>query len=199
MSLIGKFVEDRFMRPSRDMKASQFEELVPEPGAIVFLGDSITEGGLWHEWFPDKRVVNRGIDGDTTQGVLDRLRAVSAGEPSKVFLLIGTNDLSLRAKPEEIAERAGRIVDRIREDSPNTEVVVQSVMPRHLKFRDRIQDVNKRYRELAEQRGLRYIDLWPALADDEGALRSALTRDNLHLGGAGYRAWVEVLRPVVDA
>jgi hypothetical protein len=83
-----------------------------EPGAVVFLGDSITQG--WKtlaKVFPDFKVVNRGIGGDTTRGVLYRLNAdVLALKPAAVVLLIGINDLGLGGKPEDIANNIKTIL-----------------------------------------------------------------------------------------
>ena len=60
---------------------------------------------------------------------------------------------------------------------------------------DRVQALNREYRAIAEGAGADYLDVWPALADDEGGLRRAFTSDFLHLNGLGYAAWADVLRP----
>jgi len=193
-----RMIERRFLGPSRAMKASHFEQLELHGGEIVFLGDSITEGGQWHEWFPGPAVANRGIGGDTSTGVLKRLHTATAGPPSAVLLLIGTNDLSLQYPIAEIAANVDRIVTTVQKDAPDAQIVLQSVMPRKSKRRGKIEELNDRYREIAHAHGIRFLDLWPALADEDGALRRAFTLDDLHLNGAGYRAWVEVLRPVVE-
>lgn len=197
MSLIGRLIEERMLRPSHDMKASQFEQFTPPEGSIVFLGDSITEGGLWHEWFPGLPVVNRGIDGDTTRGVLDRIGVAVAGRPAGVLLLIGTNDLTRRESTADSAGRVGEILHAIRAASPEARILLQSVMPRQAKFRDRVLELNGRYESLARTRRVTYLDLWPALATPEGTLRPDFTLDGLHLNGSGYRAWVDVLRQYV--
>jgi lysophospholipase L1-like esterase len=193
-----RMIERRFLGPSRAMKASHFEQLELRGGEVVFLGDSITEGGQWHEWFPHLAVANRGIGGDTTTGVLKRLHTATAGPPSAVLLLIGTNDLSLQYPTEEIAANVDSIVTAVQADAPDAQIVLQSVMPRKAKRRERIQELNDRYRRIAHARGIRYLDLWPALADENGALNRAFTADDLHLNGAGYRAWIDLLRPVVE-
>lgn len=194
MSLFGNYIERRFLEPGRRMKASAFEELGLAPGNVVFLGDSITEGGAWHEWFPDLPVANRGIAGDTAAGVRERLGTAIQGPPAAVFLLIGTNDLSWRRAPEEIAADVDAIVAGIRTAGPDTAIVVQSVMPRTARFRPRLEDLNDRYQQIARRHGAEYLDLWPTLADEAGNLRSAFTLDSLHLSGPAYRAWAELLR-----
>lgn len=89
----GYFI-NLFIQPAHERWVSQFEVLPVLPGDTVFLGDSITEGGSWHELFPSSRVRNRGIGGEVTTGVLGRVNQISRGAPSQVFLLIGTNDLA---------------------------------------------------------------------------------------------------------
>ena len=88
------------------MRRSQFEALPKVADAVVFLGDSITEGGVWDEWFRELLTLNRGIGGDTVGGVLDRLDS-ALYEPRAISLLIGTNDLTGMGrsfKVDDIAE-----------------------------------------------------------------------------------------------
>ena len=177
-----------------------FDATPASPGQVVFLGDSITEQGLWDGWFPELRTLNRGISGETTVQVLGRL-GNAINDPVAVSLLIGTNDLSNSKtirEPDGIAGRTEEIIARIQSGAPNAKILLNSVMPRTAWFAPRIRAVNERYAELAERRGVTYVDLWPALADETAALRTEFTADNLHLLPAGYRAWSEVLRPLLS-
>ncbi|MCK6123086.1 hypothetical protein KZX68_04960 [Microbacterium sp. EYE_80] len=179
-------------------RRSQFDHLAPDAGSIVFLGDSITEGGLWEEWYPGAGVVNRGIGGETAPQVMTRLDVV-ANDPAAIFLLIGTNDLTLRYPVEEIAQNVRAIVERARALAPNAPIYLESVMPRGAKWRRKVLRLNDLLKRVAVQAGANYVDLWPALADEDGALRPEYTIDGLHLTGAGYRAWVAILQPVIAA
>lgn len=188
-----------WMRRQQEHRRSQFATLAPQPGSIVFLGDSISEGGLWDEWFPDAPVLNRGIGGETSAAVLARLDA-AINRPSAVFLLVGTNDLSAGVPEADIARNIGAIADGITHRAPDARVLVQSVMPRSAAWRDEVRSLNEAIRRVAAPRErAEYLDLWPALATPRGVLRSEFTRDALHLNGDGYRAWVAVLRPLVAA
>ncbi|MET0887228.1 MAG: GDSL-type esterase/lipase family protein, partial [Mycetocola sp.] len=140
----------------------------------------------------------RGIDGDTTDGVLARLSTVLRGRPSKIILLIGTNDLGLKRPREQILANVGEIVRRIRDSGHGPELVVQSVMPRHAKFSPRIRELNQEYQRLSARLGGEYLDLWPALSDDQNSLKPEFTLDDLHLTGAGYRTWANVLEPHIS-
>ncbi|MDR7869043.1 MAG: GDSL-type esterase/lipase family protein [Sporomusaceae bacterium] len=112
-----------------------FFAIDPSPARpVVFLGDSITYGGDWEDLFPATLVENRGIGGDTTLGLLNRLDQVIALKPSQIFLMIGMNDLCYNRPIPEVIANYRRILGRFREELPDTKVYVQSVLP----FNDRI-------------------------------------------------------------
>jgi lysophospholipase L1-like esterase len=170
------------------------------PGRVLFLGDSITEGGLWDELFSDVPVLNRGIGGDTTVDLRQRMDD-AINEPRLVSLLIGTNDLHgprSRRHLDGIAARWRDIVDRIRERAPGADILLSGLMPRTTLYAERLRALNVRYRAIAAETGAEFIDLWPALADSAGELREDYTRDHLHLTAAGYQAWAGVLGPYVE-
>lgn len=189
------------------IKSSLYHTLGCPDNAIVMLGNSITDNGEWTELLKNPRVVNRGIGGDTVDGILERLGDVTAYSPDKIFLLIGVNDISHRLSAQQIGAEYERLVKRIRTESPSTRLYIQSVMPinnsfgkyRSMKGKERvIPELNEIIKQIAADNGATYIDLWPALADSEGKLRKELTNDGLHLMGPGYAIWAEVLKPYVN-
>lgn len=196
---LAAWAVESWTRPGKRMRASQFERLEIAPGDVVFLGDSITEGGLWNEWFPGVQVKNRGISGDLSAGVRARLATAATNDPAAVFLLIGTNDLSQGADDHEIVENIRQIIRSTLSAAPSTTLFLQSIMPRKPKLTSRIRTLNAQLAEVASATGATWIDLWPALADANGAIRSEYSLDALHLNGAGYVAWVEVLHPHVKS
>lgn len=166
---------------------------------IAFLGDSITAGGDWESWFPDRDARNFGVPGDTTRDVLNRLDDCVAVAPSHLYLLIGTNDFGNEQQSvEHVVANTERILARLRDTLPATEIVVQSVMPRAREYAERIKAVNAAYLVLAGRYRARYLDLWPALARPDGELLPALTDDRLHLLPLGYQRWLGILAPVVN-
>lgn len=196
-----------------DRKVSQFEILPISSDDIVFVGNSITDGGEFAELFGMPNIKNRGISGDVTQGVIDRIHQVTKGHPKKVFLLIGINDVSA-AKVKEptekrfneiadtIAMRYEQIVDSIQINSPQTKLYVQSVFPlnfekkKHKKLSGKepvVPLLNDRIRKIAKKHNVEYIDLWPVLATPDGHLNPDYTLDGLHLTGAGYLAWTKYI------
>ena len=97
--------------------------------AIVF-----TNGAEWNELFPRKRVKNRGISGDTSEGVYDRLDALVKGKPAKIFILIGINDISRGIEVETIVQNMKRIVEKIQNESPKTKIY--KIIHRQVKIRE---------------------------------------------------------------
>jgi lysophospholipase L1-like esterase len=176
---------------------SQFEVLPVLPGDTVFLGDSITEGGSWHELFPESRVRNRGIGGDVTMGVLARVNQVSRGAPSQVFLLIGTNDLAFGIPEADIVANIRRIIDEILEESPRTEIFVQSVLPRAAEYRERIESLN-RLLQPSINGVAQWVELYPLFLDADGSINDAYSNDELHLNGRGYLVWREAISGYVS-
>ena len=184
------------IRPILVRARTTFFEAYPiQPGDVVMLGDSITEGAEWAEVLPNHPVRNRGIGGDRTIHLLERLDPISTSEAGSLFLKIGTNDLGADVPHDEIVSNYAAMLDRIAREAPTTRVVVQSVLPRDASYRERIERLNEAIRALAAERQLIWLDLYPHFLAGDGSLRDELTYDELHLNGAGYRVWGELLRP----
>jgi lysophospholipase L1-like esterase len=118
-------------------------------------------------------------------------------EPKAVSLLIGANDLhglGQSSNVDQIADQMPRLINTIREMAPSASLLINSIFPRSTHFRDRIISLNVRYQKIADEDGATYVDVWPALAGAEGAIRPEMTADGLHLSIAGYMAWTDVLR-----
>ncbi|MFL5844172.1 MAG: GDSL-type esterase/lipase family protein [Solirubrobacteraceae bacterium] len=176
-----------------------FEVVPVPPGRVLFIGDSITEGGLWPDLLPDLATSNRGIGGETTCDLLERVES-AINDPVAVSLMIGTNDLhGPRALRDvaQVAERTEEIIRRIRAKAPAALLLVNSVLPRTELFAERVRALNESNQAAAARHGATYVDLWPTFADEHGAIRKDYARDNLHLTPAGYLAWAEVLRPLL--
>ncbi|MBL7473261.1 GDSL-type esterase/lipase family protein [Robertkochia sediminum] len=174
------------------------------PGAIVFLGNSITEGGNWKALFPKRPVVNRGISGDVTDGILNRIGEVTALQPDKIFLLVGTNDLARGKRVEYVVSGVKAIVEALQQASADTRIYVQSILPVNPMVGDRfsghkansqkILEANARLEQLAKAMAVEFIDLHKAMRDRKGYLKAGYTYDGLHLSEAGYVRWKQVVK-----
>ena len=185
-------------------RATLFDVLPVDSASIVFFGNSITNGCEWHELLGDARVVNRGISGDIVQGLIDRAGSVVGGQPAKVFLMIGVNDISHDVGADSIARAVERLVDTIAVASPRTRIYLQSMLPFNNTFgrykllvgKEHVQrEGNALLRDMAARKGITWIDLTDIFADSDGRLRADLTNDGLHLLGPAYLLWRERLLP----
>ncbi|MEN6619757.1 MAG: GDSL-type esterase/lipase family protein [Rikenellaceae bacterium] len=185
-------------------RASLFEKLPVNKSDIIFLGNSITHYGEWAEIFNNKHVKNRGISGDIVEGVYDRLDPILKGQPKKIFLLIGINNLSRNYSVDSVLNGIVKIADKISTESPRTKLYIQSVFPvnetlttylKHAKRGPQIIELNKGLKEMCAEKGLTYIDVYPVLkSKDSENLDPKFTKDGLHLNGDGYMVWKEVLK-----
>lgn len=190
-----------------EQRVTLFNIIPVEEGDIVFLGNSITDGGEFTELFDNKKIKNRGIVSDVISGVRERLYQVTDHNPSKIFLLIGINDISHNLSVDRLASEYEKLVAEIREQSPATKLYIQSIMPinndfgryKNLKGKEGvIKALNMRLNDIANRNGAIYVDLWPVLADPRtGKLRREFTNDGLHLLGKGYDVWANAIRDMV--
>ena len=153
------------------------------------MGDSITAAGCWNRLFPNVGSRNFGVDGDCSGHLLNRLRPIVEFSPSKLFLMIGTNDLGRGIPEATIVANVATILDELKTAIPRCHIHLQTVLPREAIYAARVQSLNAHYDKLARARELTMIDLFPAFADDRNALRRELTGDGLHLLEAGYEIW----------
>jgi lysophospholipase L1-like esterase/poly(3-hydroxybutyrate) depolymerase len=173
-----------------------------DQGAVVFFGDSITQGwGSLAEDFPKLKVANRGISGDTTRGLLTRVRGdVLDLHPRAVSILIGTNDLDQGAEPEVVLANLKALIAELRAADPALPIVINQVMPRGKRdglYPDKIQKLNALYREtFAGDAKLRFCDTWTLFDDGSGTCKKEEFPDMLHPNAAGYAKWKTALQAV---
>lgn len=187
-------------------RITHFRTLPETKDDIIFLGNSITDGGEWNELFSDSHIKNRGISGDITAGIIHRLDEVTDRKPAKVFLLIGTNDLARGISPDSLVKNIMLIADYLHQQSPATQLFVQSVLPvnaiykkfaTHTNKSAEINQVNAALLQKAEGHHYLYINIHDAFCDTEGKMNARLTNDGLHLKGEGYLLWKHLVYPWV--
>jgi lysophospholipase L1-like esterase len=189
----------------RDANAS----LRPDSSRIVFLGDSITEGWAKETLFADHpHFVGRGISGQTTQQMLVRFRAdVIELKPAVVHIMGGTNDVAGNNGPESDAEIEGAITSMVELARANQiKVVLASIPPAAdfnwhpgLKPTPRLRRLNAWLKSYSRQAGTGYVDYWPALAAEDGSMKSALSMDGVHPNADGFKAMQPLALEAVQA
>ncbi|MGL4520647.1 MAG: SGNH/GDSL hydrolase family protein [Phocaeicola sp.] len=189
-------------------RTTLFEKLPITSKDIVFVGNSITDGGEWFELLNNKHVKNRGISGDVSMGVYDRLEAITNGKPKKIFILIGVNDLPRKTAIEEIVSNINQVIGKIKEQSPKTKIYLQSVLPMsdeknmfhgHTERHADVAPLNSLLEAVAQKEQITYIDLYSQFINPEtGKMDLRYTNDGLHLLGAGYELWASIVKPYVN-
>jgi predicted alpha-1,2-mannosidase len=179
-------------------KKEHFELLPNTENEIIFLGNSITDGAEWFELFENPNIKNRGIGGDDTDGVLERLQEVTESHPDKVFIMIGTNDLAYGKTVEYIKENYKKIINRIKSDSPDTRIYLESVLPvddaiHYTRPNQKIIQLNNYLVELAKRENCTYINLTTEFSNEKGKLKKKYSFDGLHVNGLGYGVWKEII------
>ena len=164
---------------------------------LVFLGDELTEEyDLSKHYTLVQKVFNRGIKGDTTYTLQERLQISLLNiKPSVCVLLIGGNNLKSALKNYE------EILAEIKEKSPSTKVVIQSIYPTsgdYAKRNKKIVEVNKEIEILAEKYGYTYADVYSVLKNENGELDEKYTEDGFHLNNVGYKRVTEILTPILS-
>ena len=188
-------------------RASHFAELDVDSDDIIILGNSLSDNGRWNEAFDDANIKNRGIISDVVQGVSDRIELVTKGQPKKIFLLIGVNDVSHHLTPDSITTAVENLIVKIKTLSPNTELYLQSWLPINNDFKRYKNMIGKEMtifqgnvmlEQVARRQSVTWINLFPAFADKECKLPKHLTNDGLHLNDAGYRIWCQEIAKYIN-
>lgn len=195
---------DSTFRPNNwALRAEQFRSYPHSSSDIVFLGNSITAGVEWRELLGLDKARNRGISGDISYGVLERLDEVANGKPAKVFVLIGINDISRNIPDSQILRNYRRIIEGIRSKSPATKIYFHTLLPvnneftqfkNHYNKDEHILAVNAGLKKIAAETGITVIDLYPHFLDASGKLDKRYTIDGLHLTAPGYKVWAGLLQ-----
>jgi len=186
-------------------RMAYFEQSAVVKGAIVFLGNSITERAEWQELLAGSKypVLNRGIGGDNSFGILARIDEALRGRPRAIFLMDGIND-QFRKLPQEVSvNNYKRIIRRIKEMSPKTIVYLQSALPINEELTKEpytkgrnvlVPALNAKLRQLAADENIPFVDLCPLFQDSDGKLSVKYSSDGVHLIPCAYIKWVQLLK-----
>lgn len=199
---VEKVKADVLIPTHYDQRATLFANLPVTKDDVVMLGDSMILYNEWDEQFSNMNVINRGIGGDTTTGLLKRLSEVTEGHPKEIVLMIGTNDLGMRIPEEQILENYLLILQRIKQEAPDTKVIMTSVLPINKTIRKthvenkQIISLNRQLTKLAKDQEISMVQLYDLFLKGQ-QLDAQYTSDGLHLNGKGYTLWVENLQKYV--
>ena len=187
-------------------RATLFDLLPVYSSDIIMLGNSLTDGAEWNELFDNCHVKNRGIVGDIIPGFFERLEPILKGQPCKIFIMGGVNDISHGVSADSIVSAMTQVVTTIQARCPKTEIYVQSMLPfnndvrlwKLLKGREQVVvDGNKGLESMCQRLGVTFINLYPLFVGENGKMKPEYTNDGLHLMGGAYLIWRDALLPYI--
>lgn len=168
---------------------------------VVFFGDSIIRGGDFHKAFKDQRIINLGSSGDTLSAMLRRVSMVEAVNPKKIFFLGGINGLS-NMNIKKCVEQYSELMDALKRSAPDAQIYVHSLLPiskskeKKICSNKTIREFNERIKNIAVEKGLTFIDLYP-LYEKDGSMNPEHTIDGLHLKPEAYGFWFDEIREYI--
>lgn len=168
---------------------------------IAFFGNSITRGSDFQQVFPDKKIINLGYSGDDLTGMVKRVPMLKAANPSKVFIMAGTNDL-IQVNIDEYKDRYTKLLQAIKASLPNTKIYIESVLPSNHDManyapNEKVQQANKVAEELAGKFNSQFINLYDLYANENNELPKEWTKDGVHLHPQYYKCWAEKIAPFI--
>ncbi|MBD3673114.1 MAG: DUF1080 domain-containing protein [Planctomycetaceae bacterium] len=194
---------DWFKKLWENRRTEWSKQVQQDQGAVVFLGDSITQG--WGKdfkgHFAGMKLANRGISGDTTRGMLIRLEEdVLALNPSAVVMLMGTNDIEENVEPAVIGRNVEKIIAALKKHNPEMPIIHCRMFPSSAKKKRpkaTIDQVNALYdAAVRNDSQITVVDTWTLFANEAGDATPKWFPDLLHLNPAGYDRWAGALRPI---
>ncbi|MFH7379286.1 hypothetical protein I5195_15415 [Klebsiella aerogenes] len=165
----------------------------------IMFGDSITKNGKWNNLIPGYLIGNRGISGDDTSGMLDRINDIERTGAKTVFIMAGTNDVTRKVPPEEIAKNIILMTNHMKQKNIN--VIIQSTIlsgDKRKRKNTSINKINDLLKAFSSKSGTPFLDL-NAILSPNGVLKMEYTSDGTHLNTSGYEVWSKILRAYIDS
>jgi len=185
---------------------TQWKQLLAEEAKAMARGQgnnrlSILVGDSLSLWFPTANLpsgqfwLNQGISGENSRQILERLSAFSQTRPDTIYVMAGTNDLRQGVRDRVILDNTRQIIQRLRQNHPQAQIIVQSILPTRLPAikSDRIRNLNQHIAAIAQQEGAGYLNLHRLFVNNQGQMQRDLTTDGIHLARRGYAVWQEAL------
>lgn len=193
---------------------------LPESGRVdmryfddaLFIGDSLTRGfqeyasGIPNAKYAayigvGPRQLMEGLVQNSSGEQVAAIDEILAAAPKKVYLLLGTNSMATLSD-EAFLKYYEEFLDFLLPQLPADTVYYLQAIPPVTAGKmesdenfsaERIQSLNEQLALLAYRKGLCFLELYAALADETGALRADIASGEIHLNNSGYSLWREFL------
>lgn len=179
---------------------------------IVMVGDSITNGGNWNKLLGNKKIANLGINGDSTEGVLNRLEDIYYLNPEICFIMIGINDFQGNCSVDDVIKNYRKIVFEIKQH--NIKIIIQSVLHlghnyyiNHILGKNKndweiinkkVENLNAELEELTKEYGVEFVNINTGLSVNNILEEQYGDNTGLHLSELGYEKWAEIIKPLIE-
>ncbi|WP_228098920.1 GDSL-type esterase/lipase family protein [Pedobacter sp. MC2016-24] len=198
-------IDSNYANSYYQQRVEYFNQMSIPKNAIIFLGNSITERGEWQEILSGSPypIINRGVGGDNSFGILARMDRILKAKPHSIFLMDGINDLFRKLPNEVSVNNYRRIVRLIKLKSPKTKIYIESALPineemtkePYTKGRNKLVPLlNEKIKAMALEEQITYINICPVFQDEAGNLKKEITPDGVHLKASAYMDWVAYLK-----
>lgn len=169
-------------------------ERVPQ-NAVLFIGDSITEGFYLQGYMPNVPTINRGISADFASGVVDRLELLNIdSKPRAALLMIGTNNITCTHELDKYIEDVATVMKYLQINAPQARLYIQTILPlgKEWSVAPKVREYNEKLAKLASELGVGFLDIYSLLQEND-YLPASLSGDGVHLNGTGYQIWTNFL------
>lgn len=171
---------------------------------VVFLGNSLTELFYLDTYFADSTLLNCGIVGDFSEGLVKRIDNIAKLKPEKLFIEIGINDMIEKIALDDICANYREVIKKMQAQSPQTKIYIQSNLPVIINrpsfltddkdVNNRILKQNENLKKIAKEFNLTYIDIYSAFIKHPN-LNELFVPDGVHLTPTAYTIWKNTIMP----
>lgn len=171
----------------------------------LLFGDSMTEN--FKEFIASDWILNFGISGDFSIGLINRVNGVVRQQPKQIFIMIGINDLIEKIPISSVKNNYDNLLKQLLEECPNSEIFVQSTLPTRgidsffsssKKTNNKVLELNQKMRATCFELGISFIDLYPLFADGANLLKESYSLDGIHLNKEGYILWKNTIQKYIS-
>ncbi len=186
---VKELARENISERNKEHRIEIFEKFSPQVD-VVFVGDSLTEYGEWNDFFPLKKLSNRGVAGDTAKDIMLRMDSIHSTKAKKVFLMVGINDIYANILIKKILKNYKKIIISLKDK--NFDVIVQSTIQCQIEICGeetiiKVNLLNKELKALSKNMGVSFLNLDELSA--ESGLNKDFTYDGIHLNAFGYQYW----------
>lgn len=163
--------------------------------AVLFIGDSITEGFYLQGYMPNVPTINRGISADFASGVVDRLELLNLdSKPRAALLMIGTNNITCTHELDKYIADVTTVMKYLQINAPQAKLYIQTILPlgKEWSVAPKVREYNEKLAKLASELGVGFLDIYSLLQEND-YLPASLSGDGVHLNGTGYQIWTNFL------